>query len=483
MLTSNETSNRLRSPVSVLTNRPAFVVLVFAQQDNADALLDFLVAIPDSFEGSILLKFDADSNASECLLAKLKRNSSIRLKIATNTITLGPNQLVWLDIKTEYRVNAGEQVIRIDTPSRVDDSLIDTLAKHLAYRAILVLFDAVEPAKLLLGAKAFSKQECRILVYSSLQQTSTLFFEQLTQITKIILVPTAHDMVEAIVSNLPTKNSMHPRVRDIDSASIERIMKILRRKMRLDLTDYKMPPLIRRLNKRMEETGIKRYEQYADLLDTDAKELNQLYEDIFIGTTSFFRDANAFRELQQIIIRYLEHKKTNRLKIWSAGCSTGEETYSIAMLVDDILTDLDRNIELTIYATDIDTIALTNAQIGRYTEAETGTVAEQYKDRYMLQDQGQYRIKRYLKSKIIFSQHNLLSPPPFEDLDIICCRNLLIYFNSDTQQRVVDAFYNHLLPGGLIMLGQSESAGSGGEFFKPVSTSAKIYRALLKDPM
>jgi|GEM_PF-1592383 len=483
MFKPSSQSRRLNSPISVLTNRPAFVVLVMAHRGNSVALFDFLSAIPEGFEGSILLRFDADTESSRSLQSRLKRGSSLKIKTAANTTTLGPNQLIWLNQGDTYQVSAGEQLTRVTPTKMGTETLVSSLAKHFSYRASLVLFDAIDPGECVIGIRELAVRQSPVFVWSMLQQNAAPFVTKLTQITDIQIIHSATEMAEAIARNIPRRPTVTHQITDVESTSIDKIMDILSKRLGLNLAEYKRSPLLRRLKKRMADIGIEGYEQYAELLISEADEVTHLYEDIFIGTTEFFRDSNAFNELRLTLFRYLERYTEKQLTIWSAGCSTGEETYSLAMLIDDVLQDLDSEIDFTIFATDIDIQALAIAQGAHYSENDIGTISPQFVNRYMFVDNGRYRIKNSLRSKVVFSKHDLLTQPPFNRLDLICCRNLLIYFNSDTQQRVVNRFYKHLKPGGLLMLGKAESAGRGHEFFKPVSTPAKIYRALLQSPI
>ena len=232
-----------------------------------------------------------------------------------------------------------------------------------------------------------------------------------------------------------------------------------------DFRQYKISLLKRRLERRLTATESASYRDYAGILDAHPEEYNKLFDDLTINVSRFFRNPLTFELIYKVVlpdmIEYKQRSMDNMIRIWSAGCANGEEPYSIAILLIELLGEKWKNYNITIFATDIDTVALDNAKTGKYTEESVVEVEKNIMDRYFHFD-GDYRIKEYVKELVDFSYHDLTSEKfiaptksVFTNFDLILCRNVLIYFSRTLQKKVFNNFKNDLNDKGYLILGEA----------------------------
>ncbi len=263
-----------------------------------------------------------------------------------------------------------------------------------------------------------------------------------------------------------------------DSETLAAILELVRSRSGADLRAYKVPPLRRRIQHRM---GIARVEDtagYLRLLESSEDELDRLAEDLLIGVTAFFRDAEAFALLETTVVPAIcgEGRADRPVRCWIAGCSTGEEAYSIAILLTEGFERAGQRPRLQIFATDVDAEALEFARHGLYSEAALAGVSETRLERYFVREGEAYRISKQIRESIVFALHNLIGDPPFSRLDLVVCRNVLIYLNATTQEKLLEIFHFVLNPGGHLFLGSSESLGEAARLFDEVSQPWRIFR-------
>jgi len=262
------------------------------------------------------------------------------------------------------------------------------------------------------------------------------------------------------------------------------IRKILQEYKNLDIDKYKNDTIIRRINKRMLLVNTKTPEEYLEYINTYPEEVTLLYQDILIGVTAFFRDKESFDALENELFSYLKDKPQNyELRIWSIACSSGEEAYSLGILISKISKQLKRNFNVRIFATDIDDEALEIARKAFYSKNALKDIDKDLLDAYFIETQDGYKVVQSIRDQIVFTYHNLLSDPPFINQDIISCRNLLIYILPETQQEIFTLFHYSLKEHGILFLGLSESTLLSVKYFLVVDAEHKIYKKeKLKNP-
>jgi two-component system, chemotaxis family, CheB/CheR fusion protein len=258
---------------------------------------------------------------------------------------------------------------------------------------------------------------------------------------------------------------------------LRRICALVQRRTEHDFSRYKQATILRRVQRRMQVRQAESVRDYLDLL-RDPAEADQLFRSLLIGVTRFFRDADAFDALaHDILPSLLKHKGAEQdIRVWVAGCSSGEEAYSIAILLREATAKLDFAPRIKVFATDIDDVALETARSGRYPEVIADQVSPARLQRFFIKQLSGYQVCKELREMCIFSNHNLIADPPFSHLDLLCCRNVLIYFESDVQKKLVPLFHFALDPGGFLFLGPSESVDGYSELFRPRLKKHRLYQ-------
>lgn len=265
---------------------------------------------------------------------------------------------------------------------------------------------------------------------------------------------------------------------DIET-QVTQIATILRNVTSHDFHGYKRGTFVRRIHRRMQVLQLTDLDAYVERLKSDREEVQNLFQDLLIGVTQFFRDAAEFEALEREIPRLFEGKgPEDQFRVWVLGCATGEEAYSIAILLREHMLTLDRPPEVQIFATDLDARALNLARAGRYTSAIADHVRPDRLGRWFAREGDTYCVSKELRELCIFSPHNIVKDAPFSRVDILSCRNLLIYLNTDLQNRVIPIFHFSLRPGGILFLGSSENVTRHQKLFAHVDRRNRVFRRI-----
>jgi two-component system CheB/CheR fusion protein len=263
-------------------------------------------------------------------------------------------------------------------------------------------------------------------------------------------------------------------------STLKAIFVLLRSQTGHDFSCYKQNTIQRRVERRMAVQHVARMEDYARFLQHEPKEVEALFRDLLIGVTRFFRDPEAFAVLQKEIVPGLFAGKApgDQVRVWVPGCSTGEEAYSIAILLQEHMETLKAWYKLQVFATDLDPQAIQHGRAGRYPANIAADVAPERLQRFFTQepDQGAYRINKAIRDLLVFSEQDLVRDPPFSRLDLLSCRNLLIYLGPELQTKLTPLFNYALNPGGALFLGSSETVGGFLDLFTPVDSKWRIYQ-------
>ncbi|MCX6538496.1 MAG: PAS domain-containing protein [Acidobacteria bacterium] len=262
--------------------------------------------------------------------------------------------------------------------------------------------------------------------------------------------------------------------------ALKKILILLRAQTGHDFSQYKPSTIHRRIERRMAVHQIETVEGYVEYLQQTPAEVEALFHDMLIGVTSFFRDPETFKALeQQVIPKLFEGKPAGALiRVWSAGCSTGEEAYSIAILLQERLDGLKQRYKVQVFATDIDSQAIVTARAGIYPASIAADISPEKLVRFLAAepDGSAYRIHKGIRDMLVFSEHDVIKDPPFSKLDLIICRNLLIYMGGDLQKKLIPLFHHALNPGGFLLLGTSEAVGECGHLFAELDRKLKLYQ-------
>ena len=260
----------------------------------------------------------------------------------------------------------------------------------------------------------------------------------------------------------------------------EALLEYLQQSHGFQITGYKRPTIFRRVSKRMKMLGIEEFGRYKDYLQVHQEEFPELFNTILINVTSFFRDPEAWDYLAKaIVIKIIAEKgEGHTIRIWNAGCASGEESYTIAMVLAEALGDGVFRRMVKIYATDVDEEALAKARQGTYKTADLQEISSPLRQKYFELAEGNFEFRRDLRRSILFGRHDLLKDPPISKLDLLICRNTLMYFNSASQKKIVANFHFALNDKGYLFLGKSELMLSHYKLFTPVDERYRIYSKL-----
>lgn len=262
-----------------------------------------------------------------------------------------------------------------------------------------------------------------------------------------------------------------------EERAFEEILALLRQRMRVDFTHYKRPTLDRRIRRRMGLGRLQTLRQYADHLRHHLPEVQELFNDILIHVTGFFRDTSVFPMLKKKVFPKLikDRGETEAIRIWVPGCSSGEEVYSLAMVLVEFLGEKKAHVPVQFFGTDINIKALDRARAGFYPASVAADVSPDRLRRFFVKADSGYRISKTIREMCVFARQNLVVDPPFSNLDLISCRNVLIYFGMPLQRKVFPIFHYALRAGGYLLLGASETTGAFADLFTLADKKSKIY--------
>lgn len=277
---------------------------------------------------------------------------------------------------------------------------------------------------------------------------------------------------------LPVDLSDEEIFRYAEQELLQQLLLILRARTGHDFSQYKLPTLLRRIARRMQVTHISELRDYTHLLRHNVQEIDLLFHDLLISVTSFFRDSASFDMLEERVIRqlYAGVAAGEAVRVWVVGCATGEEAYSIAMLMLEHASNIEHAPEVQIFATDLDEYALDIARRGLYPESIATDVSAERLKRFFTKLDGHYQIRSEVRERVLFATHSLLKDPPFSKLDLISCRNLLIYLQSPLQEQVFELFSYALRPAGYLFLGNTETIDRATPFFHTLDKQHRIYQ-------
>lgn len=294
--------------------------------------------------------------------------------------------------------------------------------------------------------------------------------------------------VISTVEELPTRSiddlqhrsltiSSNKLLEDKEQSGIKEIVILLRRQTGHDFSLYKHSTIYRRVERRMGIHQMKNMKIYIKFLQENPQEIDLLFNELLIGVTSFFRDSLTWDPLRDEIIQMLKAKPSCRLRAWVVGCSTGEEAYSLAMVFNEAKGQVPQahDVTLQIFATDINPSAITKARNGFYPTNITTDVSTARLSQFFIKGADGYQISKLIREMIIFAPHNLVMDPPYYRIDILCCRNLLIYMTPVLQKKILPLFHRSLNLGGILFLGSAESIGNYTNLFKPLNSKVQIY--------
>src|SRR5262249_15214050 len=262
-----------------------------------------------------------------------------------------------------------------------------------------------------------------------------------------------------------------------EGTGLNTIFQLLRRSTGVDFTHYRQTTILRRIQRRMVVHKLEKLEDYVRYVQTNAAEIKALYQDMLINVTSFFRNPSVFDLLKTMVFPTIMKRRSpdTVIRVWTPGCASGEETYSVAITLLEFLGDRSSHVPIQFFGTDVSETSVAKARSGVYPENIQGDVSAERLKRFFTRVEGGYRISKSIRDMCIFAQHNLLNDPPFSQMDLICCRNLLIYLEPVLQSKAISLFHYAARPNGFLVLGASEGVGSASGLFATEDRTYKIF--------
>jgi two-component system CheB/CheR fusion protein len=411
----------------------------------------------------------------------LARHTSLPIRRAEDGMIVEPNHVYLLPPKKEMIISGGRLLLTDKDPDQDLSLPIDHFFRSLAQdagRCAIAIVLSGTGSDGSRGIRDIHEAGGLVLV----QDEESAKFDGMprsaidTGIVDRILQPEA--MPTALLEHTSNRSETGPSLARTDLEGIDLIFKLLRDEYGIDFSYYKPNTVGRRIERRQTLTHAPDLESYVESLRNDSAELNALYRDLLIGVTRFFRDREAFERLERDVLSgLLSHKQASEeIRVWIAGCATGEEAYSLAILIDERLRLLGRSLNVKIFATDVHRASLEIASAGVYSEEALRDVKPARLERYFQRKADGYHVSPELRQMIVFAVHNIIKDAPFTKLDLITCRNLLIYFQPPIQKKVLSLFHFGLKTGGVLFLGPSETPGELAPEFEDLNQHWKIYR-------
>jgi len=455
-----------------------------------EALQHFLAKVPEDSGLAYVVVQHLDPAHRALLAELLQRVTTIPVCEAVQSMLLEPNRVYVIPPNSEMTV--AEDLTHLTPPSQPRglrlpiDAFFYSLARAKTDRAIGVVFSGMGSDGTL-GLLAIKRHGGITLA----QNPDSAQFDSMPSsaiAAGCVDVVAAPDALPEIVSRFAGLHQSHavaasyappslPPSED-RSACLQSILSMLRERSKHDLSFYKTSTLLRRVERRMAVHGLPSMSAYENFLRENPNELDLMFREMLIGVTAFFRDPDIWRQMKDLVLpRLLERRAPTPLRAWVVGCSTGEEAYSLAMIFQEVITGLalEKRSTLQIFASDLSADAVEFARKGRYPQAIAADVGRERLDRFFSEDNGHFTVQQQIREMVLFAQHDVILDPPFTRLDIISCRNLLIYFNTALQRRLMPLFRYCLRAGGTLLLGESETVGPSQSLFVPMSPKSRIY--------
>ncbi|WBJ98787.1 chemotaxis protein CheB [Methylocystis parvus] len=489
---SKEAKSLPKKPITSERQKPRrsgdfLVVGIGASAGGLDACKNFLDNLPASDRLALILIQHLDPTHESMMVDLLSSHTSMPVVQATDHMPIEANHLYVIPPGKYLSVIEGG--LRLSQPlaphgARLPfDYLLLSLATNFDSRAVCVVLSGTG-ADGALGLKAIKEHRGHVIVQDPKEAGFDGMPRSAIMTGDVDLVLPAAKIGEALVAyELALANPIkEARASPANPDILLQIVELLRTKTAHDFTLYKPGTLERRIIRRMGMSAGKAVEmtQYLDLLRRDAGELDLLAKDLLIHVTSFFRDPRTFALLAEKIVPEIvrNHAPDRNIRIWIAGCSTGEETYSLAMLFLERIAAESRSLKLQIFASDVDPDAVASAREGIYPETIEKDVSTERLSRFFTREDHCYRVTPELRSIVVFTVQDLLADPPFSRLDLVSCRNLLIYLRPEAQEKVIALLHFSLREGGVVLLGAAETIGSVDGRFEPISKANRIYRRI-----
>lgn len=461
---------------------PPFIIGIGASAGGLEALQQFFQHMPGNSGLSFVVIQHLSPDYKSLMADILGKHTEMEVLQAENSMIVQPNTVYLIPPKKNMTLKDGKLFLSEQIHGTLNhpiDVFFASLAKEKKERSIAVVMsgtgsDGTNCIKIV-------KENGGLVI---VQNPETAKFDGMprsvinTGLADFVLSP--DEIVDEILNffNYPTIIKTPEKEELIsDEETFLQVYAMLKKVSGIDFTNYKRTTVLRRIERRMVVTHTTSLPEYVKFLSNNAEEGKILVKEILIGVTNFFRDPAFFEKLKNTVIYNIvdRSKEKEPIRVWSAGCSTGEEAYSIAILFKEVMEEMNIQRDVKIFATDVDAKAIEQAGKGVFSESILDDVSPERLSRFFTKKNDQYYISKEIRRMIIFAPHNMLSDPPFGKLDLISCRNVMIYFQPVLQRNLFTIFHSALKNGGYLFLEKSETAGEYNNVFRTVCSAEKIY--------
>ncbi|HEX3860317.1 MAG TPA: chemotaxis protein CheB [Stellaceae bacterium] len=470
-------------------NMSRLIVGIGASAGGLDAFTTFFENMPPDSGMAFVLVQHLDPHHKSMLAEIIARSTKMVVTEATDGTNLAANHVFVIPPDATLTVACGR--LRVTKPApprdrrRPIDSFFIALAEDQGEKAVCIILSGFGSDGTL-GLSAVKERGGLTLTQAEFDHSAMSGMPSSATATGLVdhVLP-VEEMPSALISYQRHLGLVEER-KDSDGTRrdaaeyLPEICTLLRDRLGHDFSGYKKNTMVRRIQRRMQVLQISDMPAYTERLRGEPDQIDLLFRELLIGVTQFFRDPAAFDTLaQKIVPKMIADRGLNdTIRVWVAGCATGEEAYSIAILLREALAGLERRPNIVIFATDLDDRAVAVARSGCYQKSLVRGLSPERLERWFIDDDGFYRAKPEIRECCIFSVHNVVKDPPFSKLDLISCRNLLIYLDAGLQDRLVPIFHYALLPGGTLFLGPSETVNRQSGLFTVVDAKHNIFTLL-----
>mgnify|MGYP003663748677 FL=1 len=460
------------------------IVGICSSAGGLDALTRFFGAAPSDSGAAFVVVPHLDPNHESMMVELLSRHTKMTVVQATEGAVVEANHVYIIPPNKFLTIKEGAMQLSVPTAVHRTQTAIDAFLRSLAVdqldRAIAIILSGTGSHGVL-GLKEIKFTGGMVMA----QVPESAEFDAMprnaiaTGMVDYVLAP--EEMPAALIDYVRHWHNGQQQESESTPEQLYRILAILRARTNYDFRSYRKNMLLRRVQRRMSLCHLANLLDYQQRLRDDPAEVVALYKDLLIGVTAFFREPEAFQVLeQQVIPKLLDRVKDDEpLRVWIPACATGEEAYSIAMLLFEALEAAKRPCNIQIFATDLDEEALDLARHGVYPDTIAGDVSEARLHRFFsASGEGSYQVSKQLRDSIVFAQQSLIGDAPFSRIDLLSCRNLLIYLEPELQAQIIRLFHFALKDDSYLLLGPSESIGRESGLFDTVSKKWRVYRRL-----
>jgi two-component system CheB/CheR fusion protein len=457
---------------------PVFpVVGVGASAGGLQAFTSLLRSLPEKPSLAIIFVLHADKHDS-MLAAVLQRVTAIPVQFASNGMLIERDHIYLAPPDTEIAVLQGR--LRVEKARKRGtlqiDLLFGTLAEDQQNRAVGVVLSG-SASDGAIGTKAIKAEGGITFAQDDSAQFNSMPRAAISA-GAVDFVMSPQEIGRELLRIARHSYLLDPAKGRLDDEQLGEVFAILKAAHDVDFTHYKPSTIERRIRRRMVLHRVANVAEYVKLLRDESGEIEQLYGDLLIRVTSFFRDPEVFEVLQRDILPALmkDRPEVSPIRVWVPGCATGEEVYSLAISLSEIVSDRGWACPVQIFGTDISDAAIEAARAAVYPESAITNVSPERLRRYFTKTDGGFRVAKAIRDCCVFARQNLTKDPPFSRLDLISCRNVMIYLGLVLQRKVMAIFNYALRPNGYLLLGSSETIGDFGDLFGPVDRKHKIYQ-------